>query len=52
MLENAIASISPEPVHATVTEQPVFDLQNERQRDVLKRLEAGFEQAATDDGFR
>jgi alkylated DNA nucleotide flippase Atl1 len=51
MRERQPANIEPTPVAVTVTEQPVYDLNNERQRQVLERLEEGFEQAATDDGM-
>jgi antirestriction protein ArdC len=44
--------IEPTPVASTATEQPIFDLTNDRQRDVLQKLEAGFEQVATNVGFQ
>ncbi len=50
--ENSLSRIDPTPVRATTTEQPGFDLNNDRQRLVLQRLEEGFEAAATDEGMR
>jgi hypothetical protein len=49
--ENRIVHIEPTPVRATATEQLVFDVGNARQRQVLKRLGQGFEDAATDEGM-
>src|SRR5215213_528384 len=51
MTENRIARIEPTPVVATATEQPVFDVRNERQRAVLQKLEEGTEAILTSDGF-
>jgi antirestriction protein ArdC len=49
--ENRIGHIEPTPVRVTPTEQPVFDVGNDRQRQVLERLEQGFEAAATEEGM-
>src|SRR5215213_9316364 len=51
MTENRIARIEPTPVVATATEQPVFDVRNERQRAVLAKLEEGTEAILTSEGF-
>lgn len=57
-LENQIAPprevppVSISPVHATATEQPVFDLSNDRQRQVFDRLQQGFEAVTTEEGFK
>lgn len=51
MTEQFIPRIEPAPVAATPTEQPVFDLRNERQRAVLQQLEEGTEAILTSEGF-
>src|SRR5215211_2222662 len=50
-MENRIPRIEPAPVAATATEQPLFDVRNERQRAVLQKLEEGTEAILTSDGF-
>lgn len=47
-----IRHISPEPIRATPTEQPIFNVNDERQRQVLEKLEQGYEQAVSEEGFR
>jgi antirestriction protein ArdC len=43
---------APPPVPATPTEQPLVDLQNDRQRAVLQKLEEGTEAILTSEGFQ
>lgn len=47
----APALIAPNPIHATATEEPVFDLKNDRQRLAMERLHRGIEAAQTEQGF-
>lgn len=49
--ERQPTSIEPAPVAATATENPVFDIRNERQRDVLQKLEQGTEAILNSEGF-
>src|SRR5215213_9227013 len=51
MTEAPVHHIEPTPVVATPTEQPIFDVRNERQRDVLRKLEQGTEAILTSEGF-
>src|SRR4051794_10513836 len=51
MNERFLPQIDPAPVAATPTGQPIFDVANERQRDVLQRLEQGTEAILSSDGF-
>src|SRR5829696_6792784 len=50
-MENRIRRIEPDPVAATATEQPLFDVRNARQRAVLATLEQGTEAILTSEGF-
>jgi N-terminal domain of anti-restriction factor ArdC len=52
MEERAVRHIEPAPISATSTEHPVFDLQNDRQRQVLQLLEQGTEALLTNDAYQ
>ncbi len=51
-LENRIAHIEPAPVASTATDHPVFDITNDRQRQVLQLLEQGTEAVLTSAGYQ
>ncbi len=50
--EVPIYHLEPAPVLATATEQPIFEPTTDNQREVLQKLEQGFDQVATDAGFQ
>ncbi len=52
MEKRPVRHIEPTPVSVTPTEAPVFDLQNDRQRQVLRLLEEGTEALLTSDGYQ
>ena len=52
MGERVIRHIEPTPLSATPTETPLFDLQNDRHRQVLQLLEQGTEALLTSEGYQ